>query len=194
MSFISVLANENILTVMTDGQVTDIEGKSCNDNFPKFKLINDHQLFAESGDYSNAEYLLNEINFQNKKFSLEKVHNTIKEILLLTYNRKGTTNSVIIGGIDIDDQMKVYKISVVDGEIKSEGPLIPKGDGFVIAFLTSSKIKISDDDVENLFKKLLMEFHFDSNKYLDIQKIVNDIVAENDSTVNINVFPEKITR
>lgn len=188
MSFISVLAKEEYLTIMSDGQVTKENGDILFNNFQKFKMVNENQFIAITGDYENAVHLFGKIEYSSIPYPLNYVVESVKEEVINKRLPNNKINSIIIGGIDLYGEIVIYKLIVEAEKYNIDKPLKPKNGEIVMSFLTSDNI--SDDDVECAIRMLLNKIDKGSpDKFLLAQK-----VSENDATVNNCTYYKKIVR
>lgn len=55
MSFVSVIATKEYISVMTDGLAQDYEGETVEENYVKYRMINDNKIVAAAGDVEVIE-------------------------------------------------------------------------------------------------------------------------------------------
>lgn len=187
MSFISAIASQDFITVVSDGQVT-YEGKVIKEDYKKFRKINNDQFIAYAGAKEICEKFAEHLKFSasqryDLKLVAEDLFSTIKSIT--PYERFKT--SFIIGGISENNEIEFYTLSnnPLEEKVKS---YLSHGDGVSYGFLSNEE---NEDKInlENTLISHLSKTGFNTpNKCIRAQKMLNADVEKIDPTVNRRTF------
>lgn len=180
MSFISVIAKERFITVVSDGLVVDIAtNKELEQDYQKFKKISPKQFIAYGGNRLMAETIVQTINYENTERDLLVLSNDIRRSLLKYFKPKFGSCQMAVGGIE-NDEIVLYSFS----NNESQELVIdkPKGSNLAYSFLHGHNIGVNP--AHELKKLNLTTEILKPINALKLQKDLNDIVASNDPTVN----------
>lgn len=183
MSFVSVVANKEFISVMSDGRAYQYgsNGKMniIQEDASKIMRIAPNQFIAHTGVVQDALRVTEGYVFREEGWELNKISTGISH-MLIGCPRK---NSLVIGGRD-KGKLVLYYVSTDEHEAKQ---LISEDDPveFIIRlYLTSAYIKASTQDVRNKFEEFVQQTR---GNILDAQVLLHHYVAENDPTVNTNI-------
>lgn len=184
MSFISIIATENFITVVTDGQVTK-DGKAVENNYKKYKKISNNQFIAFGGAKEICETFIKNLDFLgNEQYDLQtlatNLSNAIKQIPYETYRIL-----FVIGGLNARNQIEFYSFSNIPESQDQYSN--PKGDEISYAFLSSPDIDDSHFE-KHLIEYLSITGFNTPNKCIKAQKMLNSYVETIDNTVNKTTF------
>ncbi|MBJ8006263.1 hypothetical protein [Bacillus cereus] len=179
MSFVSVVGGSDFLSVMTDGRVTH-EGEIVQEDYPKYRMIGESIVVAFTGDRAACEWIFEALNKEVvMKQDFMKTARDIKELLNHHPILEGSDVRWIIGGINPQNEMDCIVISTEESEpIRYEVP----SEGIMTVYAYPF-----DAEYEELNDKLL-EFLDQEGKLISAQQLLNDYVAENDFSVNKNIY------
>lgn len=183
MSFVSVLANTELLTLVTDGRVSDQSGNSIQENYKKFKKISDKQFIAYAGSKQPCEAIVEQISFTDNIYDLSQVSNEIYKAITENEELKKFNLLFIVGGINQYNQIEFYCINANEDQLEHYKP--SSETEFKYAFLYNNNDDNVELDIENKIVELKQRHGTSSiNKLLRIQKDLNNYVAEHDPSVN----------
>jgi hypothetical protein len=184
VSFVSIIAQESFITVVSDGQVT-LDGEILESHYKKFKRISKDQFIAYTGSKEICEELIKHLVYlQDKKYNLQliadELYSVVKEIPF-----KPLKALLAVGGINDIGNVQFYTFSnIPNAEFLT---FQPKNDEISYAFLSSEHV--DDEELENDLIQYLSKTGFNTpNKCLKAQKMLNAYVETIDETVNKNTF------
>ncbi|MFW5437105.1 hypothetical protein [Paenibacillus apiarius] len=192
MSFVSVVATEHFVTVMSDGRVKNMEtGEILEEDYVKFHKSSDGKQFvAYAGNKQLCEILSKKIlqyledgcEYDNLILILNTtIYDTFKDQFGVMF---------AFGGINKDKQIEVYAYGN-----KKQGVLKFKPENGNLAYTFLFHGKISDGELDEKFDGLIKEIGRDTpSKIIQSQKLLNSYVSEQDDTVNNNTFRMIIKR
>ncbi|MED4162488.1 hypothetical protein [Halalkalibacterium halodurans] len=190
MSFVSVVACQSFITVMSDGLVKDLEtGKVLDTKYPKHKKISSKQFIAYSGIKEYCEHITDHFSFTDDMYNLSEIANQIFQIINVgDFSRHNLHFSV--GGVDINGEIAFYTIKNKNGEGVRQ--YRPTNNALQCAFHESGQFKKKISLLDKLTEYLRKTEPIDSKKCLMAQKRLNDLVAMHDPTVNKKTFSIEI--
>jgi len=182
MSFVSVLANTEVITLVSDGRVSDQLGNSTQENYKKFKKISDKQFIAFAGSKQPCEAIIEQIDFSDNMYDLSQVSKEIYRAIKENEELKKFNLLFIVGGINQYNEIEFYGINANDHQLEQYKPSYETE--FKYAFLHNGDDNV-DLDIESKIVELKQRHGTSSiNKLLRIQKDLNNYVAEHDPSVN----------
>lgn len=186
MSFISIVARKNFVTVMSDGQVTGYNNTPLQEEQKKFKVISEKQFIAFAGFKEPCEFVVNQIDYTDNFYDLE----SIAEQIFYMINQKELENIRLffaIGGLDsIKNEIVFY---TVDNAGMFDIYKALNDRDFKYIFFNP----INEVNLEHKFNQFLTVTGNDNaDSCLKSQKMLNDYVAEIDAYVNKQTFELKI--
>lgn len=184
MSFVSVIAMEHFITVMSDGLVVNLEtGEEIQQRYKKFKKISENQFIAFGGNKGLTEHTVNIIGYQKEQRNLYEISNSIRDQIIDEISPETGSCQIIIGGVE-NEEIVFYSFNNDKGQellIKK-----PQGRNGEYSFLSSSKNGL---DLDKEMKKIYSKYGFNTpTKALKIQKELNDLVSKHDASVNRVTF------
>lgn len=187
MSFISVVAMETFITVVTDGQVT--RGYEIIDNnFKKYRKISNKQFIAFGGAKEVCESLVNHLEFiGDNNYDLHVLANDLYETVKnIPFGPIKTMFA--IGGVNNNGEIEMFTLN---NDPKDTLRIFsPKGTDLSYAFLSSN---VDDNVIYEKFVQLLSITGFNTpNKCIKAQKMLNQFVSSIDHTVNRITFELRI--
>lgn len=187
MSFVSIIAMNKFITVMSDGQVTKTEtGEVLQEDYQKFRKISPNQFIAYTGVKEFCEGLANQIPYKKSAHDLEDITNQIASVTQLP-ELKAHKIHFGIGGIDSNGDISFYTIqNQSEPAVNFYKPI--KDDDINYAFFESGHLSAPEKMETKLIECLKITGYNTPNKCLRAQKLLNDYVADNDSTVNKKTF------
>lgn len=190
MSFVSVFAMENFITVMSDGLVTNEESKTLADQrFKKFKKISPNQFVAVAGNQGVAQAIFDLFESQSSEYDLWELTNTIRDQILKEITIDKANCLVVLGGIR-NNEIIAYSFS--NDPNKEINKLQPKGNDSTYMCLSSDLNEI--DPFEEMEKLLRRAKPKTPSAALKIQEELNTLIATYDSSVNRITFKMAIKK
>lgn len=189
MSFVSIVARENYVNIVCDGRVSSGESV-IQENYKKFKIIDDRMFIAFGGNLQPCELLLKWISLQN--LSNQSLEEIARNIWAVGYSitQKGYKFMVSFGGVEKNTSARIEVYSM---DFQSKKPLIfkPRGNDICYSFLNNSEL--SDKDIEKNFIELMNNTGHDSfEKIKSAQIMLSKKIAETDLSVNTKTFETTI--
>ena len=184
MSFVSIIARKNFVTVVSDGLVVDlITGEEKEQEFKKFEKISRKQFVAFSGNKGLGEKVVDFLGFESEERDIFLLAKVIREKLIKDIDPKDAFCQVVLGGIE-KNSVVLYAFN--NHENQKMQPQKPTGDQIGYFFLTSSNHKLNlDDEISKILETNDLKT---PAKSLKCQKELNNIVAKVDSSVNTMTF------
>jgi hypothetical protein len=184
MSFISVFAKENFMTVVSDGLVVNINtGEELERNYKKFRKISENQFVAFGGNKGIAEMVAEEIGYQNHELDLHEVALNLRERLIQEVKPEKANILLAVGGIQGGEIICYSFSNDPNQELKTQ---VPKGDTIEYVFLSTDQAELGLIQQAQLLAQRYG--HRSPTKTKKIQKELNDFVAQKDKTVNRVTF------
>lgn len=194
MSFVSVVATEKFVTIMSDGRVVNMDtGDLVEENFQKYVKVNEKAFVAFSGTKDTGEIIARKI--------AESIHEgeefvKIHQILVMTIEgmRELITDdrpvSIVFGGFNSKGEAEVLSYA---SKSKQSLHYKPKGDEFATIFLTGARSSLTQEEIYNVFEGFMKDtIQGDSNPsptlIIQSQKLMNNYIADRDDTVNKTTF------
>lgn len=185
MSFVSIIASPNFITVMSDGQVTR-DGVVIKDDYPKFKKISPKQFIAYTGVKEYCEEIVNQVPYTPKMYNLADITNQIERVVIDPNLVKHKLHFGI-GGVDVNEDVVFYTVENQKERIVNY--FKPKNiDDINYAFFESGHANIQINLSIKLIEYLRTTGFNTPSKCLKAQKLLNDFVASKDETVNNKTF------
>lgn len=188
MSFISVYAMENFITVMSDGLVINLEENIIGDeNYKKFKMISPKQFMAFGGTHELGKIIKKWVGYSEEERDLFALTHKFRDLAINSPYREKQKCQLIFAGIE-KGQIIFYSFNNnPNQEILSEAP---KGERQTYTMLSSKHSKVKPvDEMERLIRLYDPKT---AESALELQEKLNRIIAENDITVNNVVFKTSI--
>ena len=185
MSFVSIIARENFISVMSDGRVM-YGNEIIQEDYQKFIKINDQSFVAFAGSKEICEIFIEEVRTivnQNSNI-INYLHSLVGRFNQLSLNNHGLKVMLGIGGINSNQEIEFHTINSIDNQILN---FSPKGEMISYAFLNNTKY--DDSVLVNKLIETLGQTGFGVVKEVKkAQKILNDFVAATDQTVNDTTY------
>lgn len=184
MSFVSVFAKEDFITVVSDGLVVNLNtGEEVERNYKKFRKISENQFVAFGGNKGVAEMITEEIGFADHELNLLDISSNLRERLIRELAPEQANISLAIGGIQNE---KIIFYSFNNNPTQEMLTHVPKGDGIEYVFLHGEQAQLGLTRQAQLLAERYG--HRSPTKTKKIQKELNDFVAKKDKTVNRVTF------
>lgn len=190
MSFVSVVAGENFISLMSDGRVT-LGEQILEENFQKYTEINDHIFIAYAGEREPIYNLLGALNHQVvSRGDFFKTATDIKEALETHKAFIGKKAMFIIGGINKNSQIEFVLVSTKDSPLS----YIPENEQTKLMSGYAFNLKDTTIEYEDLNKKLDDFFGEENNHLGNAQKRLHEYVAGLDFSCNKVIFQKVIQK
>lgn len=166
---------------MSDGQVTGSNDEILQSDLQKFKKISEKQFIAFAGDLNICEQIVDQTPYIFNFYDLENVAKQIYHII----SEERFSNCCLffaLGGRDLQNEISVYAMEREKGLFL----LKPKDDEDIqFSFLNPRK----DVNLDLKLNEFLTETGSNTaSDCLKAQKMLNDLVAELDVSVNMVTF------
>lgn len=181
MSFVSIVATENFITVMSDGRVTGKDNDEIlQEDYQKFmEVANGKAFIAYAGTKDVCELIAQHIKIaiengltleDSSRIVRESINAAVPEDLSVMFS---------IGGINELGKIEFY---TYDSKNNLEQHFLTEPGQISYAFLNNSS---TDIDFNDEIKKILRETGFSSpSETIQAQRLLNNRVADVDDSVN----------
>lgn len=196
MSFVSVVATQRFINVVSDGRVVDLEtGEPIQEDYKKFIEVDNRSFVAFAGNAGLSSKVAEVIasNLVNRRREIKNMISELRDSL----NRqvRGLAEAQIaIGLINDDNEIELFSFGVSQDITHFRAK--DKNDiGYV--FLQNSLLdkKFGSNFLENKLREYLAKTGIKrAQDVLNAQLLLNDFVADNDPSVNKVTFKLTIKR
>ncbi|MFJ7918100.1 MULTISPECIES: hypothetical protein [unclassified Lysinibacillus] len=192
MSFISVVAMENFVTVVADGRQINSETKEViSEDFLKVRGINDKQFIACTGNVGVAEDLFSKFS-GDLFYDLKNNAELIRDELVKKIDLKLAKCQVVLGGRSHLNEIALYTFSNDPSLTVVEYK--PKASELSCITLSSDELLNKGFDANDTFEKIYRDRNIQSiEDVIRVQVELNDIVSDLDISVNKEKNILKIT-
>ncbi|WNF35251.1 hypothetical protein RJD24_12325 [Bacillaceae bacterium IKA-2] len=188
MSFISIVARDKFITVVSDGLVVDLNtGIEKEQDFKKFSKIAQNQFVAYAGNKGVGEAIAETLPYTTKLYRLDEVSAMIHRRVLREIPVDQASILVAIGGVS--------DLGFIEFHTFSNNPEIqlttyqPKGDDIMYCYLFGRNVVYDDKQLDAVFHNSLRKIGINTpNKIIKAQKELNHYVSDRDKTVNNRTF------
>jgi hypothetical protein len=184
MSFVSVVARENFVTVMSDGRVQNND-EIVREDYQKFVQITPDLFFAYTGHQPVGEGILKALE-NNGCYELFKTLNfsLVNMIIRTTIEAVNQSNKfkllVAYGGRNTNGEIEVFYANSIDMQ---SGHYLPKGDAINVICLGNGI------GTGALLEQLLFQTGSTTpQQILSAQEMMNNYVVTHDPSVNTTTF------
>ncbi|UNP78981.1 hypothetical protein MN033_12970 [Bacillus nitratireducens] len=208
MSFVSVIATKEYISVMTDGQTQTYDGEIVQEDYVKYRMINDKRIVAATGDVEVTEQFFGEsLAMHNYGFNLKQMAMKLQELMIeyVEYDEddpmSGWNINMIVGGIAEDGELELYVLSnayksVEEMQMREFRNF--RDDDYVEAYLLSPYAPSLDKLTKTLFSAVQKNgatlFVNNGEKIVSSQEELHNYVASIDRSVNDNTFSKVINK
>jgi hypothetical protein len=192
MSFVSIIATEKVLSVMSDGRV-NIEGAVIQEDYQKFTVLGDNQGFvAITGAKEAGEQAIEIVKqFHQGSYSYFAAAQEVQKLLIRDIPHSvypHLTLNMAVGGL-AEGQIEFYTLSNKNQSVQDILSFAPKGDDISYAKLESNEIiRLGIDLTPVLIEFLRQKGYATVEQLKEAQSFLNDYVAKVDKTVNTTTF------
>jgi ATP-dependent protease HslVU (ClpYQ) peptidase subunit len=191
MSFVSVIAGVDFLSIMTDGRVT-LGETVWQEDYPKYKKINDKIVIGYAGHKEHIELLLNSLNYSvvsegNLLFCAKSIKQAINEFNFF----RDSKMVFILGGINANEQIEFVIVSTNNEDIEQ---FIPEHSEAQLLSCYAFNLKDAVISQHDLNTKLYEFIEVENNHLVNAQKRLHEFVADNDFSCNKTIFHEVIKK
>lgn len=194
MSFVSVLARENFLTVVSDGRVQGPDLLPMQEDYRKFIQVDSGFFVAFAGHKEPCERFIDKSGLsRTSSRDLGLVSQRTKN-LLLTHPYKNSKILLAFGGLNTLGEIEFATFSTLEPEIRF---FQPRGDDLSYAFLNNSSLKTTN--LAGRLEKYLLLAGIGKgiespDQLINAQVMLNNFVANLDSSVNTTTFTLSIQK
>ncbi|MMZ54845.1 hypothetical protein D1872_166740 [compost metagenome] len=189
MSFVSIIANENLCCIMSDGRLTNrTTGEIEQEDFQKFDCFNNKTSFiASTGTKGFADYILDNIKIESNNYeewidSFEKFYDDPKLRLILKLHPHSTLQ-LTFGGLNHKNQIEVHSFNYIKRSVKKH--IIPSDDNLLLLL---GEEKYFDGAFDLYKKEMEQRQHVTPSDFISTQKLMNNYVADATPHVNKNTY------
>jgi ATP-dependent protease HslVU (ClpYQ) peptidase subunit len=191
MSFVSVIAGADFLSIMTDGRVT-LGETIWQEDYPKYKKINDKIVIGYAGHKEHIEILLNSINYSVvAEGDLMYIAKGLKQAINEFDFFKNSKMIFILGGINANEQIEFVIVSTTNTEIEQ---FIPEHTEATLLSCYAFNLRNAVISQHDLNDKLYEFMEVENNHLVNAQKRLHEFVADNDFSCNKTIFHEVIKK
>lgn len=183
MSFVSVVARESFITIMSDGRVSNkMTGEIIDENKVKFVKIGDSRFVAFAGISEICDLIVPVISqLLESGHEFKDILSTMEKVLKEN-SRPGLFVTIAFGGINKDGNIEICS---VENNNMTSAHFTPKGTDINYFFLRNPTI--SAQDVNRKFLELIRKNGTNTPKEFNrSQKMLNSWVSKKDNSVNDN--------
>ena len=194
MSFVSVFATQDFITVMSDGLVTKEKNQEVlKEDYQKFHLISSKQFMAYTGLKGRADQFKEIVKFSETGYNLSQLSQDLYNLINKSISPQEEKVSIVVGGVDLDSQIRFYAYHNAPGRsIEKYWPVDSQPD---CVFLESNYISYMHNTLVEKFNGYIQETGYNtSDKVLRAQEMLNLYVDSLDPTVNKNTFSYSIVK
>lgn len=186
LSFVSIVARHDFITVMSDGRVTDSENVSTEEDYQKFMRTSKNSFLAYAGTKEACEMAAtNILPLLEHEIPLHMIIESLPTVFSQLQSNGKIKILLAMGGVSKENKIELHTISSIDNRVQSYYPT-QKND-IISVFLNNTEI--GDQKYNIKFKELLGETGFDSpSEVIQAQKLLNNYAADNDISVNKRTF------
>lgn len=183
MSFVSIVARENFLCVMSDGRVQGVNGEILQEDYQKFIKIENRAFVAFAGSKTACEELAIQVVphlYTNASFTSLALE--IKGAFERSdYEDYGTKVAVSFGGVNRVGEIEYHAVNSLT---KKTMKYAPRGDDITYCFLQNGEA-LHQLKLEQELINIMRETGFKTpSQVIQAQKLLNNKVADIDSSVN----------
>lgn len=191
MSFVSVVARKNFITIVSDGQATGSNGTVIKDDYQKFIQIGNNAFLAFAGTQQICEMLTRDSKsifdlYINDFSKLVGFYTTIfnQSGLKELYETRGFKAILAFGGKNNNGEIEFYTVHSKDSVFRNYKPILMSDIKY--AFLHSGKSEVNPNDI--FTQSLDLSGVNTAEQILTAQKILNYKISLTDSDVNNKTF------
>lgn len=189
MSFVSIIATENFLNIVSDGRVTGENKVVLQEDYRKFISPTRDFFVAYAGNKEPCEAFVYESGLLSPNLTdMNTFTSTIAE-KLQSEKYRGFKILLAFGG-KVGDCISFATFSTLEPKIQF---FTPKNDDICYTFLNNSSAVTVELETK-LIEALRCTGYDTPEKTIEAQTILNNFVAGMDDSVNCNTFPLTISR
>ncbi|WP_337034833.1 hypothetical protein [Paenibacillus illinoisensis] len=185
MSFVSIIATKDFLTIMSDGRVMGINGTPIEENYQKFLKVGDSSFIAYAGDRAFCEMLSRDIQGMVESKSYDTAIQVLEQIFKKAdFGERSVLMG--IGGLNSSGNIEFFTISSKNYVIQKQ-KYYPENDTVSYAFLNNTKM--GHEEFQEKLIELLRETGYGApSQTIQAQRLLNNFIAELDNSVNKSTF------
>lgn len=193
MSFVSILATQRFITVVSDGRVINIaQNKPIREDYQKFQALTNNSFICFAGDLEPCERFVRQLKDENQRLDDFQQLGKYTTSKLACYKDTGTRILIAVGGKNPQGEIEFFKFSTLDPCLKY---FRPKAKDIAYAFLHNSSGQAESLDLDELLITYLKEYGVDTHEKVTLaQKALTRDVASRDVSVNTNCFSHYINK
>ncbi|BCG58441.1 hypothetical protein [Paenibacillus sp. URB8-2] len=183
MSFVSVLGREKFLCVMSDGKLLGENNEILQEDYQKFINIGNSAFIAFAGSQGACEELsVQMLPYFDEKTDFSAINNALIDFFNAEDpNQRDVKVMIAFGGINLEGHIEFYTI---DSKTNKSEKYFPEGEDIKFCFLRSGDF-LNDLNVKGKMIELLRTTGVNTpTECISAQKLLNDYVADHDTSVN----------
>ncbi len=190
MSFVSIIAREDFISIMSDGRVCGPNGIPIQEDYQKFVRVDERFFVAFAGHKEPCElFLRNSGLLSPRTYDVELFSAEIQSKLIAGPSRKHKI-LLALGGFNHHEEIVFSTFSTIQPKMQL---FRPKGDDISYAFLNNSSVRSAQ--LEELLIEALKVSGFQTpDQIREGQTQLNSAVSAMDESVNSTVFNAVINR
>lgn len=186
MSNVTIVSEEDFITVVSDGLVTNLHeiNRNPQKNYQKFKRFGENNFIAYVGHLEMMELISDSLvkNYKGQRF--DSVMNQVKSLILTSDLKEGVDANIAIGGFNENREAEIYVYSTKDDSLVKKS-----GYGRDTQIIHFYGPETDNKKSSEKMKELVSENNPKSpTEWVKVQKKLNSFVAQMDSTVNDVTF------
>lgn len=191
LSFVSIVARENFISIMSDGRVTGASGIPIQEDYQKFTVFDKSAFIAYAGTKDICETIVRDYEgfFRWNIYDFSMWVKELQELFRTAdFESQGLKVNLGFGGVNQDEKIEFHALSSSDLRLQS---FFPVKDDISFAFLNNTTL--GDQIFNEKFVEFLKVTGFETpTNVIQSQKLLNNYVSQNDNTVNTKTFREVI--
>lgn len=189
MSFVSIIANEYLCCIMSDGRLTNkVTGEIEREDLKKFDCFNnDTSFIASTGTKGFADYILKNIRIESNNYEdwISKFKNFYDDpklgLILELYPH--STLQLTFGGLNQKNQIEVYSFDYFGKAVKKHN--VPTDDNLLLML---GEEKYFEGAFELYKREMAQRKHVTASDFISTQRLMNNYIADQTSYVNKKTY------
>lgn len=197
MSFVSVFITKDFASIMSDGQITDDNKESVQEDYKKIIKVQDFLIGFTGNSIGPVELIKAAIDETVKTIIGNAIfHKVVLLKLIKLYLNKYCQTpalklNIVLAGFDRGEAF-INTITIENSEVNESNILLENNSYQLLTLVPFDyKLENGSEGIEFMDKvNLLSKDEITLDKIIEIQKEVNDYVSDNSDTVNKHTFSE----
>ncbi|NUU80067.1 hypothetical protein [Paenibacillus xylanilyticus] len=189
MSFVSIIANEKLCCIMSDGRLTNRStGEIAQEDLKKYDTYNNNTSFiASTGTKGVSDYILKHVKIKSNNYdewidSFEKFYDDPGLSLIFKLHPQSRLQ-LTFGGLNHKNQIELYSFNYIARTIKKHK--VSKEE-YLLLLLGEAKYFDGPSDIYK--RELEDKENITASDLISVQKLMNNHVADLTPHVNKNTY------